>query len=121
MMELYDEAKLASTNSYSPYSKFRVGAAVLTFEGKVYWGTNVENGAFEATHAERVAIASAITHGVKKIRAIAVYGETESVPPCGSCRQAIIELDENILVIFKYGGVLRQKLISELLPFQFKL
>ncbi len=77
---LFEEAKAASENTYSPYSQFAVGAAVLTADGLVFRGTNVESGSYGVTIcAERVAVANAISAGKHDIRAIAVYANTDSV------------------------------------------
>ncbi len=119
IIALYNEAKEASKNAYCPYSGFSVGACVLTTTGETYSGANVENTAYEVTHAERAAISKSIANGHKNIKAIAIYGNVESVPPCGSCRQLIIEFGNNIIVIFKYKGEILQKSISELLPYSF--
>ena len=97
--ELLCEAKLARQSSYAPYSNCRVGAALLTREGKIYRGCNIENAAFGPTVcAERVAIFKAISEGCSRgdFLAIAVVGgkkeETEGrFPPCGVCRQVLRE------------------------------
>jgi cytidine deaminase len=119
--QLFEEAKKVSSNSYSPYSNFSVGAAVLTKSGLVFTGVNVENAAYEVAHAERSAISAMVSTGNRDIKAIAVYAAAESVPPCGSCRQLIMEFGNDIIVIFKYDGILVQKTISELLPYKFSL
>ena len=82
--------------SYSPYSKFAVGAALLTNDGEVYLGTNIENAAYGLTMcAERNAIFNAYCHGVTQddIEALAIVADTDlPVSPCGSCRQVLSEL-----------------------------
>lgn len=94
-------ARAVAKASYSPYSKFRVGAAVLTSSGKIYAGTNVENASYGlANCAERSAIFTAASHGERKIRCVVVYTPTP-VPtmPCGACRQVINEFGSHAVVI----------------------
>ena len=88
-------AKQASKNAYCPYSKFPVGAAVLTKDGKVFSGCNVENASFGLTIcAERNAIFSAVAQGLKDIVAVAIFTPTEKpAAPCGACRQVINEFN----------------------------
>ena len=118
--QLFDEAKKASENTYSPYSHFPVGAAVLAGDGSIIRGTNVENASYGLTIcAERTALGHAISAGKKDIKAIAVYCRTTGVAPCGACRQFILEFGGDIVVIFKSGDELLQKTIQELLPFSF--
>ena len=102
--ELMEKAIQASANAYVPYSKFPVGACVLTENDKIYSGCNFENSSFGLTIcAERNAIGSAIADGERKIRAIAVYSpKMDKCTPCGACRQVISEFaDENTDVIFE--------------------
>lgn len=118
--ELYQIAKDASYKTYSPYSKFAVGAAILTYDEQIFIGTNIENASYSITQcAERVAIGNLIMSGGKNIKAIAIYADVESIPPCGACRQALIEFNDNIDVIFKLNGEVVCKKITELLPYKF--
>lgn len=101
-MEIYQNllsnAKQASENSYSPYSKFSVGASVLYESDKIYNGCNVENTSYGLTLcAERCAISSAISLGEKtKIKAIAIYSPNQKkCVPCGACRQWLLEFGSN--------------------------
>ena len=98
--DLFDAAKAARENSYSPYSQCRVGAAVRTVGGQVYAGCNVENASYGATVcAERVAIQKAVSEGHVKIREVMVV--TDATPPwapCGMCRQVIAEFGEDVQV-----------------------
>jgi len=113
----------ARKNSYSPYSKFSVGAAVLTKDGKIYTGCNVENAAYGLTIcAETVAVAKAVSEGSKDITAVAVVADTADVcRPCGSCRQFILEFGDEILIIMgNLKGDMETKNIKELVPFAFK-
>lgn len=94
-------ARRAAKTSYSPYSHFAVGAAVLAGSGKSYSGTNVENASFGLCNcAERTAIFTAVAAGERKITCVVVYTPTSSVtPPCGACRQVINEFGPQAKVI----------------------
>ncbi len=94
-------ARSAAKASYSPYSQFAVGAAVLTSSGKTYIGTNVENSSFGLCNcAERTAIFTSIAAGEKKIKCVVVYTPTPTAtPPCGACRQVINEFGPSARVI----------------------
>ncbi len=94
-------ARTAAKASYSPYSQFAVGAAVLAGSGKTYAGTNVENASFGLCNcAERTAIFSAVAAGEKKIKCVVVYTPTPTAtPPCGACRQVINEFGPQARVI----------------------
>ena len=99
--ELIKLAKKARENSYSPYSKFKVGVALLTKTRKVFYGTNVENCSYGACNcAERTALFSAIANGEKEFQKMAIIGdENQVIYPCGICRQVIAELAPNIEII----------------------
>lgn len=122
--ELLNKAKKAMKKSYSPYSGFKVGAAVLTGRGKIFTGTNVENASFGLTVcAERVALCKAVSEGERKIKAMAVVsGGKESAYPCGACLQVLSEFgkDADILIAKKQGKCEILKL-GELLPVSFRL
>jgi len=97
--KLISTALDARKNSYSPYSKFSVGAAVLTDDDKIISGTNIENISFGlACCAERVALFKAVSEGHKKFKALAVVTDDGSTP-CGACRQVILELCGDIPII----------------------
>ena len=116
---LYNAARAALTNSYSPYSMFRVGAAVLTKIGKVFTGTNVENVSYGLTIcAERVAIFNAVSQGDRALAAIAVASESGGAcAPCGACRQVIFEFARSIPVVYMSdSGSLTVRQIADLLP-----
>src|SRR5262249_14936908 len=120
--KLLDAAKRAAEKTYSPYSHFVVGAALLAMDGQIYSGSNIENASYGLTVcAERIAIGNALTDGNNKFSAIAVYGNVDSISPCGACRQFIIEFGTDIMVIFRQDGHIVQRHISELLPYQFKM
>ena len=121
ILSLYNKAKLAAEKTYSPYSKFPVGATVLTKTGETFDGTNVENAAYGSTIcAERTAVGNAVSNGHTDIKAIAIWAPVDSIPPCGACRQFLAEFGDDIIVIFKYSGQIVQKTIAELLPYKFK-
>jgi len=119
--ELMQKAIEASKNSYSPYSKFAVGACVLTEDDSVYTGCNFENSSFGMTIcAERNAIGSAIADGKRKIKAVAIYSPNQdNCTPCGACRQVIHEFCENdndVDIILKNGEGLKIYTLAQLLP-----
>lgn len=98
---LEKSARGAAAKAYAPYSKFRVGAAVLTRSGKVFTGCNVENASYGLCNcAERTAIFSAVAAGQQEITAVAIYTPTlAATSPCGACRQVINEFGPHALVI----------------------
>lgn len=106
LAELIAAAKAASTRAYSPYSRFRVGAAILTAEGTIYGGCNVENASYGLTIcAERNAVFRAVTQGPLSIRAVVVYTPTpRPTAPCGACRQVINEFGPAARVICVCDG-----------------
>lgn len=119
---LFRRAKEARENSYSPYSKFPVGAAVQTVDGQIFTGCNVENASYGLTIcAEMVAICKAVSEGNKKISAIAIVADTEDVcRPCGACRQIILEFGDKITVAMgSLKGEQDIKNIKELIPYNF--
>lgn len=98
--KLIEEALKARELSYSPYSNFRVGAAVETIDGKIYNGCNIEIASYSPTIcAERTAIFKAISEGSEKIKKIAVVGDAEDTFPCGVCRQVMREFGSNLEII----------------------
>jgi cytidine deaminase len=98
--KLMEAAKNASNNSYSPYSGYAVGSAVLTENGKIYLGTNVENVSYGVSNcAERSALFNAVSNGDNKITAIALWTLKPEVFPCGACCQVILELASNADII----------------------
>lgn len=117
---LIKKALEAREKAYVPYSKFKVGAAILTGNNKVYTGCNIENASYGATNcAERTAIFKAVSEGEKEIRAIAVVGsEDELTFPCGICRQVISEFAlQNIeIIIGKNENEYVVKTLEEILP-----
>jgi len=123
---LLKAAREVAKKAYAPYSKFKVGAAILTEQGNIFTGCNVENASYGLTIcAERAAIFSAIAGegGDKmKIRALAVLNDRDlPCPPCGACRQVIYELGALAIVIYSGKRKLETKPASELLPNGFKI
>lgn len=122
--KLINAAIAARERAYAPYSKFRVGAAILTRDGRYYTGCNIENASYSLTCcAERVALFKAVSEGERNFEAVAVTAGTEEYcTPCGACRQALAEFGVDIKVFManKKGDYLVQTL-SELLPSAFKL
>jgi len=120
--ELIQVAFRALKNSYSPYSKFRVGAALLTSSGVVFYGTNVENASYGLSMcAERVAVFKAVSEGHTSFVRMAVVSETVNpVYPCGACRQVLHEFSPGIeLVFLGKGGETVVRKLNELLPAAF--
>lgn len=109
----------ARQRAYAPYSKFTVGAAVLSAGGRIFTGCNIENASFGATVcAERVAMFTAVAAGCRGLVAIAVAGPGERpITPCGICRQVMIELaPDAIVIMIGAGGARESSSVAELLP-----
>ncbi len=119
--ELVKKAYEAMTFAYTPYSKFNVGAALLTKSGKVYTGCNVEIASYGATNcAERTAIFKAISEGEKEYKAIAVVSSSHDYTyPCGICRQVIVEFGKDIDIVVAKGDDYEVFTIDDLLPKSF--
>ncbi|GAB1350030.1 cytidine deaminase [Ignavibacteriales bacterium] len=121
--ELALKAREAQNGSYSPYSKFRVGAALLTKSGEVVLGANVENASYGLSIcAERTAFVKAISEGKKEFSAIAVVGDMdEFCTPCGACRQFMDEFcgKEFEIVLINSKDELKILKMNEILPFSF--
>lgn len=119
---LLELAKLAAYQSYSPYSKFPVGAAALAEDGRVFLGCNVENASYGGTIcAERTAIVKAVSEGVKEFRAIAIdCPKAKNLWPCGICRQFISEFGASIdIVSLAENGEVQKMSIEKLVPRMF--
>jgi cytidine deaminase len=123
--QLLDQASQARLASYSPYSGFRVGAALLGKSGTIYLGTNVENASFGLCNcAERTAVFAAVTAGEKEFLAIAVCADgAEPTPPCGACRQVLLEFGPETVVLLGgekgSAGPVRETAVEALLPDSF--
>ena len=123
--ELIKLAEEASKNAYVPYSKFPVGACILTENDKIFTGCNFENASYGLTIcAERNAVGSAIAAGERKIKAIAIFSPNmQNCTPCGACRQVLSEFqsDNGLDVITLCSDGIRVHTINELLPEGFVL
>ena len=123
--KLYDLAKAAQKNSYSPYSKYRVSAALLADNNKTYIGVNVENASYGGTIcAERSAIVSAISDGAQKVNEIVIYtNEKKPWPPCGLCLQVMSEFmsESSKVHLANADGIQKTYALNDLLPQAFKL
>jgi cytidine deaminase len=122
--ELLKLAENAKSFSYSPYSGFKVGAALISENGRIYTGTNIENASFGATCcAERTAVFKAVSEGELIIKAIAIVSDKKDyIYPCGICRQVLAEFgDKDTLVICSGGFSYEIHKLSELLPYAFEL
>ena len=125
--KLIELAKEAMMQAYVPYSGYRVGAALLTADGRVYQGCNIENASYTPTVcAERTAFFKAVYDGVRDFTAIAVVGGKDGVvtgyfPPCGVCRQVMREFCRDDFVIYMVGkdGAYLTKTLAEILPYSF--
>jgi cytidine deaminase len=128
-------ARAAAKNAYAPFSKFRVGAAVLTSKGKVFSGCNVENSSYGLTIcAERVAIFKAVSAGERSIEAIAVFAPVPQskirkrkskipslTPPCGACLQVVNEFGDNPDIVLSNGRSTKTYRLRNLLSQGFRL
>ena len=119
---LAKKAVEAKKNALPAYSNFHVGSALITEDGKIFSGCNIESSSYSLTMcAERIAIFKAISEGERKFKAIALAGDTDDyISPCGACRQVISDLCGDIDVIMVNGkGDYKVNKTSELLPFAF--
>lgn len=126
MSDKYDDlvraACEARLRSYSPYSRFRVGAALLGRSGKVYAGTNVENASFGLSIcAERAAVFRAVADGEREFEAIAVCADgLAPTPPCGACRQVLLEFGPDMVLLMAGDrgpdGTVKRYTVSDLVP-----
>lgn len=122
--KLIAAAKAAQRAAYAPYSKFRVGAALLTRSGKIYTGVNVENASFGLTIcAERVAIGKAVSEGNRQFTAIACVAPSKNLSPCGACRQVLAEFGCMTVICADSRNLKRVQIyqLAKLLPHVFEL
>ena len=126
--ELIDLAIEARNNAYTPYSDFKVGVALLSKEGKVYKGCNIENAAYTPTNcAERTAFFKAVSEGATDFEAIAIVGGYDKdalkfCPPCGVCRQVMMEFcesDKFRILLLDEDDEIKSYLLKDILPFGF--
>lgn len=120
---LIEHAKRAMEHAYAPYSDFRVGAALLTENGQIYTGCNIENASYGATNcAERTAIFKAVSEGQRKFNKIAVVcSENRKAYPCGICLQVMSEFMPEGSVLLEDENGITELPVSELLPAAFRL
>lgn len=119
LTRLRERALAAMERAYAPYSEFRVGAALLATDGSVTEGCNVENASFPAgLCAERAAVAAAVTRGNRTFEAVMIATEAEEpTPPCGICRQVLMEFSPHLVVLgVTRGGREARWMLDELLP-----
>ena len=121
IQKLIDRAVVAREKSYSPYSHFGVGAALLCEGGTIYEGCNIENASYGLTNcAERTAIFKAVSEGHTKFKALAVVADTEGpCSPCGACRQVISEFEIPYIIMANLKGDYTVVELDELLPLRF--
>ena len=124
---LWQAAEAAAARAYAPYSDFHVGAALLTSEGEIVSGCNVENASYGLTNcAERSAVFRAVaegklSHGVSIEAVAVVQREHKSCTPCGACRQVLSEFGLDAVVLYESDGVRKQTTVNALLPESFQL
>lgn len=119
-------AREAAHAAYAPYSGFRVGAAVLAADGRIFTGANVENAAFPSSNcAEATAIGTAASAGVRQVEKVAVAcidaASIDDAYPCGRCRQILNEFGTENVLVTTAGVETRKHRLEELLPYGFKL
>lgn len=127
--ELVEKAREAMNMSYTPYSHFTVGAALLCDDGTIYQGGNIENASYGAANcAERTAFFKAVSEGKRDFTAIAICGgpnkdDTDFCPPCGICRQVMREFCDpgrfRILLSADHGNQIREYTLEQILPVSF--
>lgn len=122
-MELMEKAIDAKKNSYSPYSNFKVGAALLTKDDEIYTGCNIESVSYTPSCcAERTAFFKAVSEGKKEFKAIAITGDTPFCYPCGVCRQVMSEFcDDDFKIYVGNDKEYKEYTLKELLPYSFDM
>ncbi|MDI6740659.1 MAG: cytidine deaminase [Candidatus Edwardsbacteria bacterium] len=122
MRELIAAARAAQRNAYAPYSKFKVGAALMAGDGAVITGCNVENASYGLSScAERNAVFKAVSEGRRRFHAVAIAADTlEPAAPCGACRQVLSEFNPGLTVIMvSKRGAMKIVSLDQLLPYAF--
>ncbi|MEO0198625.1 MAG: cytidine deaminase [candidate division WOR-3 bacterium] len=120
--KLLKEAERVLSNAYSPYSGYRVAAAVLSKDGRIFTGVNIENSSYGLTIcAERVAIFNAVSAGCKNLSMIAIVSDNPDIPPypCGACRQVMAEFNKDIKIVIKKSEKIIELSLTDLLPYSF--
>jgi cytidine deaminase len=118
MKDLVEVARDAYEDAYAPYSDYRVGAALVTVDGTLFTGCNIENENFSnSLHAEEVALAQAVKRGFRAFDAVAVSSpERNGLTPCGMCRQSLAEFCDDDLLVLAEGDEYTEYTLGELLP-----
>lgn len=121
--QLLNRAREAARHAYMPFSHFPVGAAVLSADGRVFTGVNIENSSYGLTVcAERVAVFKAVSEGARALLAVAVVcSASPACSPCGACRQVLYEFGPEMTVILDEGGAPIFHQLTDLLPLGFRL
>ena len=121
--QLVAAARQAASEAYAPYSGFAVGAALLTADGLVYTGANVENSSYGlALCAERAAVVKAVTEGKRDFAKLAIYAAGDEPPrPCGACLQVLAEFARNLEIIVANEAGVATMSLADLLPQPFRL
>jgi len=120
--QFIEMAKKECKISYSPYSKIKVGAALVSENGEIFEGCNIENASYGLSMcAERVVLFKAVSEGQKKFTKIAVASSSQAAPPCGACRQVLSEFSPEMEVVWEENGKIISKKLNELLPHSFGL
>lgn len=121
--ELFKEARTASLKAYAPYSGYKVGAAILTTNGTIYTGCNIENASYSLTVcAERNAITNAIINGEKEFKSIAIYVDTEPpFTPCGACRQVLSEFASDLKIFYGNDKSVHSTTLKKIFPHSFSI
>jgi cytidine deaminase len=122
--ELIEQARRVQRQAYAPYSNFKVGASLLSDDGRIFVGCNVENASYGATIcAERNAVAAGVCNGARRFQKIVIVAnQDEPVMPCGICRQVLFEFGSDIEIIaIGKTGKRKQALLKDLLPIGFRL
>lgn len=120
---LLERAKEAALGAYAPYSGYHVGAAIMTGEGEIFTGANIENASYSLTVcAERTALFTAINQGKRDFVGIGIYVDSEeNFPPCGACRQVLAEFAPNLPIIYGNRLSSTETDLAKLLPGAFNL
>lgn len=121
--DLIASARKAKENAYAPYSEYSVGAAVVTQDGTIFTGGNIENSTFDmCSHAERTAMRTAISEGHREFQCLAISTEEQNgAPPCGTCRQFIAEFcSDDLLILSDSGEEIEEYTLGEIFPNAFR-
>lgn len=115
--KLINKAINVRENAFTPYSNYKVGAALLADSGKIYCGSNFENSSFGAgVCAERVALGNALSNGERVFKAICICGNEKNITPCGICRQSLCEFNDIDVICCDSEGNTTEYTLSNLLP-----